>query len=82
MAHNLKAVNFTPLKWELPHASLLVALNHDDFSAAWHYIVAWKQFPFLADFQHHGCLLFQVHPQIQSCHRRHPERTDRSQKGM
>lgn len=72
----------TPLKWELPHVSLLVVLNHDDFSVAWHYIVAAMHFPCPVCFQHPGCLLFPVQPQNQSGRQRPPGQIDHTPTGM
>lgn len=72
----------TPLMWELPHASLLVVLNRDDFSVAWHCIVAVMHFPFPVCFQLHGCPQYPFRPQSRSGRRRLPGRTARTRRGM
>lgn len=72
----------TPLMWELPHASLLVVLNRDDFSVAWRYIVAVMHFPFPVCFQLHGCPQYPFRPQSRSGRRRPLGRTDHSRRGM
>lgn len=77
-----QTILLTPLVWELPRVSLLVVLNHDDFSVAWHHIVAVMPFLFPACFQHPGCPLFPVQPRNQSGRQRHPGQTGHSRKGM
>lgn len=62
----------TPLKWELPHASLLVVWKY----GAPLIVAAAKRFLCL------GCLLFPNRLQSQCGHQRHPEQIDQIQKGM
>lgn len=62
----------TPLKWELPHASLPVVSKHGVLSAA---AAATRSLcP--------GCLLFPHQLQSQNGHQRRPGQIDQTQKGM
>lgn len=74
----------TPLTWELPHVFLVVAVRRDDFSVAWHYIVAEMYFPFPVCFRPRGCPRQPFQLRSQSGHHRStpPGQTARSRRGM